>query len=101
MPTGRGLTAEQLAEIERSGREADVKVALLKLGVGRAQILELVAQYPLEVIEQQLAWLPLRKPRKPSSLIVSAIRESYEAPAAAFEPTAADSSSSVYRETDE
>jgi len=94
---GGGLSPEQMIELDRSAREADVKVALLKLGVGRAQILELVETYPLERIEQQLAWLPLRRARKPSSLIVASIKQNYELPAAALEQTAADSSSSDYR----
>src|SRR5579862_2065901 len=76
------------AELERSARELEVKLALLRLGVGRAQIIDLVEKYHLERIERQLAWLPLRGPRKPSSLIVSAIKEDYEEPAAALEPTA-------------
>ncbi len=91
---GRGLTPEELADLEHSGREADVKVALLKLGVSRSQIMELVERCPLERIERQLKWLPLRKPRKPSSLIVSAIKEDYEEPAAALEQAAASSNSS-------
>ena len=101
--TPKGLTPEQKAQLERAGREADVKVELLKLGVSRTIILDLVEKYSLERIEQQLAWLPLRRARKPSSLIVSAIKEGYEEPAAALEQTAAlkqtatDSNSSVYR----
>ena len=90
----RGLAPEEMADLERSGREADAKVALLRLGVSRSRILELVEKYPLERIEQQLAWLPLRHARKPSSLIVASIKEDYESPAAALEQTAADSSSS-------
>lgn len=96
-PKEAGLSPELKAELERSAREADVKVALLKLGVGRAQILELVEKYPLELIEQQLIWLPLRHARKPSSLIVASIKGDYEEPAAALEQTAASSSSSDYK----
>jgi hypothetical protein len=89
------LTPEQIAELERSGREAEVKVELLKLGVSRSQIMELVERYSLERIERQLQWLPLRRARKPSSLIVSAIKEDYELPSAALEQQPENSSSSV------
>jgi len=92
--TGGGLSPKQLEELELSSREADAKVALLRLGVSRSQILELVDRYSLERIERQLAWLPLRHARKPSSLIVSAIKENYEEPAAALEQTATSNSSS-------
>lgn len=94
----RGLSPEEHEALERSSREAEAKVALLKLGVSRSQIMELVERYSLERIEKQLQWLPLRRPRKPSSLIVSAIKENYEAPAAALEQAAENSSSSDYRE---
>jgi hypothetical protein len=92
-----GLTPELKAQLDRAGREADVKIELLKLGVSRTIILDLVEKFSLESIEQQLAWLPLRRARKPSSLIVSAIKEGYEEPAAALEQTTASSNSSVYR----
>jgi|SRR5579871_4561243 len=94
-PYSGRITPEQERQLERSARESEVKIALLKLGVSRVQILELVDKYDLELIEQQLIWLPLRRPRKPSSLIVSAIKENYEEPAAALEQTAASSNSSV------
>lgn len=92
-----GLTPEQKAELERSAREADVKIELLKLGVGRSHILEIVEHYSLERIERQLKWLPYRRARKPSSLIVSAIKEDYDAPAATLEQTTTSSNSSDYK----
>lgn len=95
----RRLSEKEVAELERSAREADVKVVLLKLGVRRSQILELVQHYSLERIERQLRWLPYRKARKPSALIVAAIKEDFEEPAAALEQTATSNSSSDYMET--
>ena len=90
----RKLSAEEMKDLERAGREADVKVVLLKLGVRRSQIMEIVKLYSLERIERQLRWLPYRKARKVSSLIVAAIKEDYEEPSAALEQTTTSNSSS-------
>lgn len=92
------LSAAEIKELERAGREADVKVVLLKLGVRRSQIMEIVERYSLERIERQLRWLPYRKARKVSSLIVSAIKEDYEEPSAALEHATTSNSSSDLRE---
>lgn len=93
-PDSSGLSPKELSDLERSGREAEVKVELLRLGVSRSQILEIVERYSLERIERQLRWLPYRRARKPSSLIVSAIREDFEVPSAALEQQPSNSSSS-------
>ena len=55
---------------------------LLALGVAAFQVDHLLTKYSLDSIEQQLQWLPLRGPKKPAALIVSAIVRQYEAPAA-------------------
>lgn len=89
-----GLTVRQRFELKQSEREADIKVALIKLGVRRSRIMEIVEHYDLTRIERQLRWLPYRRARKPSSLIVSAIKEDYEEPAAALEPQPSNNSSS-------
>ncbi len=89
------LSPAQVAALARSEREAEAKAELFRLGVSRSQILELMKRYNLERVEKQLEWLPYRHARKPSSLIVAAIKEDYEEPAAALEQTAAGSSSSV------
>lgn len=90
-----GLSPELKAQLELSARESDVKMALLRLGVRRSQILELVENYALELIEQQLEWLPYRRARKPSSLIVAAIKENYDEPATL--PATTSNSNNDYR----
>ena len=45
-------------------RAVQIAVKLMQLGVSRAGIDELL-QHPYDVIEQQLAFLPYRKARRP------------------------------------
>jgi len=52
----------------------------LEIGVSPKVTHELL-RYDPEVIEQQLRWLPARNARRPSSLIVAAIKDNYEKPA--------------------
>jgi hypothetical protein len=54
--------------------------ALLELGVGAGTTREILAHYDPDLVDQQLAWLPFRRARRPSRLIVAAIRDNYEKP---------------------
>jgi len=53
---------------------------LMRLGVSRAGIVDLLAHHPIETIERQLRHLPLRKAKRPEAFIVEAIRHDYSAP---------------------
>lgn len=53
---------------------------LMRLGVSRTGIVDLLAHHPIEVIERQLRYLPHRKSRRPEALIIEAIRKDYSAP---------------------
>ncbi|MBN9501325.1 MAG: hypothetical protein BGO01_08585 [Armatimonadetes bacterium 55-13] len=68
----------------RQDRMVRLAKELLILGVSSKQVTRLLG-YDLDRVEQQLAWLPLRNPRKPASLIVAAIDQDFEAPAALWE----------------
>lgn len=53
---------------------------LLKLGVSKKGVEELLNHYPYEEIRRQLDFLPLRKAKRPEAFIVEAIRHSYSPP---------------------
>jgi len=55
-------------------------LGLQKLGVSQSGSLQLMNQYPLETIERQLFFLPMRKAKRPSAFIVDAIRFDYSPP---------------------
>lgn len=65
----------------REARMLRLAKALIAVGVSESQTRHLLIHHDLEEIERQLAWLPARKARRKSSLIVSAIKERYEKPA--------------------
>ncbi|MHB8636961.1 MAG: hypothetical protein ACYC96_10890 [Fimbriimonadaceae bacterium] len=76
-----------MPEESRRDRLVRLAVALQRLGVSERETFKLLSEFELDQIERQLNWLPLRNPKKQASLIVTAIREDYEAPAGAIEPT--------------
>jgi hypothetical protein len=82
----KAIVAEQLGVVPEEppppGRHGDAYRALLKLGVMEPDARELVGEYELESIEQQLAWLPERGARNPARFIVAAIRGNYDSPEA-------------------
>ena len=59
-----------------------VKQTLRALGMTREQCDLLFARYPLERIENQLAWLPYRSAKNPLAFLLSAIEGDYEMPLA-------------------
>ena len=69
-------------EESRRDRMVRLAVALQRIGVSERETFKLLTDFPLDSVEAQITWLPLRNPKKPASLIVTAIREDFEAPAA-------------------
>jgi hypothetical protein len=61
-------------------RSVAAAAALMRLGVSRAGVVDLLSHHPLEIIERQLRFLPLRDAKRPEALIVDAIRNDYSAP---------------------
>jgi len=55
-------------------------IELQRLGVSQHGIVELLSSYSHEEISRQLAWLPLRKAKRPEAFIIEAVRHSYSAP---------------------
>jgi len=73
--------------VEREkGRGEDDRVDVLELlrsrGVSETRASELVRDYPAERIRRQIEMLPFRKAREPAAMLVKAIREDWDAPAA-------------------
>lgn len=66
-------------------RDEELVLELIHLGVGLRKARSLVDQYPVERIERQLSWLPLRAARRPASLLISAIENDYDPPVYANE----------------
>ncbi|MGV3615280.1 MAG: hypothetical protein ACO1SV_08095 [Fimbriimonas sp.] len=64
-------------------RAVELAMELLKLGVSRAGVEELLS-YGLDAVERQLAWLPYRKAKRKEALIVDAIRNNYSPPKEAY-----------------
>lgn len=67
-----------------SDRQILLAVRLQELGVSQAGVVELLSQYPLDLIEQQLAWLPMRKAKRPEAFIIEAVRNNYSPPKETF-----------------
>ena len=57
-----------------------IAVELKKLGVSQAGIVDLLSNYPYDVIERQLEFLPFRKAKRKEAFIIDAIRNNYSAP---------------------
>lgn len=79
-------------------KERATKIAydLLKIGVSHAGVQELLVNYPYDLIERQLAFLPHRKAKRPEAFIMEAIRRNYSPPKELFyAPTQVDSASSL------
>jgi len=76
-PTEVALTVPEESHLDRMTR---IALELLELGVSPKVTHELLL-FDLDIVEQQLRWLPARNARRESSLIVAAIKENYEKPA--------------------
>lgn len=69
-------------------RALRLAIELQLLGVSQRGVVELLRDYPYDLIERQLAYLPYRKkPRRPEAFIVEAIRNNYSPPKAFFHAT--------------
>jgi hypothetical protein len=76
---GRSPDDAQLTDKE------EIVLELVHVGVGLRKAESLVNHYSEERIRRQLKWLPLRGPRRPASLLISAIEHDYGPPAYADE----------------
>jgi hypothetical protein len=61
-------------------RKTQLAVQLRALGVSQDGIYHLLWQFPEDVIEAQLTYLPYRKAKRPEAFIVEAIRNNYSPP---------------------
>jgi hypothetical protein len=80
------IVAEQLGhtvEETLDTPEGAIRRQLLALGVSRDEVEELIAYYPLDAIQEQIAWLPERGANHPGRFLVAAIRGAYAPPARA------------------
>ncbi len=57
-----------------------IAVELQRLGVSKAGIIDILTNYPHDVIERQLLFLPYRKAKRKEAFIIDAIRNNYSAP---------------------
>lgn len=71
-----GHTLEEVGE----GDEAVARQQLAALGVPRDQVGALFEEHPLEQIQEQIKWLPLRNAKSPARFIVAAIQNRYLPP---------------------
>jgi hypothetical protein len=53
---------------------------LIKLGVSKAGIEELLSFHELDEVERQLTYLPFRNAKRPEALIMEAVRKRYSPP---------------------
>lgn len=57
---------------------------LQKLGVSQDGSLDILLKYPMDVIEAQLSYMPMRRAKRPEAFIVEAIRKNYSPPNNAY-----------------
>lgn len=72
--------AKTLPEPIPEGREGEAYMALIDIGVSDADARSLLAEFPIESIEEQIEWLPRRGARNPARFVVAAIRGGYASP---------------------
>jgi len=61
-------------------RRVRLILALRKMGVSEQVCTDLLVGFSLDRIEQQIAWLPFRRAKRRSSMIVASIKGDYERP---------------------
>lgn len=74
---------------------------LLKLGVSHAGVQELLVNYPYEVIDRQLSFMPYRKAKRPEAFIMEAVRRNYSPPKEFFYAKAETQSAATVDPVDE
>jgi hypothetical protein len=62
------------------GREGEAYRAMLVVGITDQEARNLLIENPLEVIEEQIEWLPVRGARNPARFLSAAIRGNYASP---------------------
>ena len=65
---------------ESKTRAFEIAYALMRLGVSKSGVERLMREYPYDLIEQQLKYLPFRKANRPEAMIIESIRRNYSAP---------------------
>lgn len=65
---------------DTKNRAFEIAYALMRLGVSKSGVERLTSEYPYDLIEQQLKYLPFRKARRPEAMIIQSIRRNYSAP---------------------
>jgi len=73
--------------LARQRRATEIAYRLLILKVSNRGVQELIAGYPLDVIERQLDYLPYRNAKRPEALIMDAVRNNYSPPKEFFYAT--------------
>ncbi len=68
------------------GREGEAYQAMLAVGMADAEARKLLAESPIEQIEEQIEWLPERGARNPARLLSAAIRGNYAPPDSPISP---------------
>lgn len=77
------IVAEQLGSSPLESEDSPQGETLRRLmaaGVFREDATRLIGSFPLEVIQQQLDWLPYREARLPARFLVAAIENNYDPP---------------------
>jgi hypothetical protein len=65
---------------KQSSEAREVQQSLVSVGITEDQAADLIAEFPLDRMRQQLAWLPLRNAKNKASFLIAAIRLNYDAP---------------------
>lgn len=82
-------------------RATRIAYNLMRLGVSHQGVQRLLNEYPYELVEKQLAYLPFRKARRPEAMIIQSIRRNYTAPKEFFYATHQTNPSSAHRPVDQ
>lgn len=94
MERSRALYARPRAEVERMVMEQlgyptseaedtldrQVRRSLNAFGLSQDEIEDLIARFPIEKIERQIAWMGFRKAKSPKRYLMAAIEGDYDAP---------------------
>ncbi len=61
-------------------RPTQIAMDLLKIGVSHSGVQELLVNYPYDIIERQISFMPYRKAKRPEAFIMEAVRRNYSPP---------------------
>lgn len=77
------IVTEQLGhDTEESNDHRKLRTRLENTGLTHEQATEVLAKYPMDVVAQQLDWLPYRKAKNPTGYLLAAIDGGYQEPRA-------------------